>query len=140
MKLSRRAVILGSLGLLAERLIGRIARADLASQESVLSAAVDVYIYGYPLAIMDMDDRYFMMPMLSGWTDVFQAPGTRTTGQRPQTYVVTGPGGPAHFPRAPPNTNRQPALSGYSAAFIAPAPRRIMRRFTRCRTKFRWSR
>ena len=39
-----------------------------------------------------MDDRYFMMPMLSRWTDVFQVPGTRTTGQRPQTYVIAGPG------------------------------------------------
>jgi hypothetical protein len=43
------------------------------------------------LTIPDMDDRYFMMPMLSGWTDVFQVPGTRTTGQRPQNYVVMGP-------------------------------------------------
>ena len=33
-----------------------------------------------------------MMPMLSGWTNVFQSPGTRTTGQRAQTYVITGPG------------------------------------------------
>ena len=44
------------------------------------------------LTIPDMDDRYFMMPMLSGWTDVFQVPGTRTTGQRPHNYVITGPG------------------------------------------------
>jgi hypothetical protein len=36
------------------------------------------------LTIPDMDDRYFMLPMLSGWTDVFQAPGTRTSGQRMQ--------------------------------------------------------
>ena len=51
-------MILGSLSLLAERFIGRIARADLGSQESVLSAAVDAYIYGYPLAIkMDMTRR-----------------------------------------------------------------------------------
>ena len=44
------------------------------------------------LSIPNMDDRYFMMPMLSGWTDVFQSPGARTTGQRPQTFVITGPG------------------------------------------------
>ena len=44
------------------------------------------------LTIPDMGDRYFMMPMLSGWTSVFRDPGTRTTGQRPQKYVITGPG------------------------------------------------
>src|ERR1700693_6648627 len=44
------------------------------------------------LTIPDMADRYFMMPMLSGWTDVFQSPGTRTTGQRGQNYGITGPG------------------------------------------------
>jgi hypothetical protein len=154
MKFSRRAVIFGGLGLLAEGSIGWIARAGTANQESVLNDAVDAYIYGYPLAIMDMTrrqltnvasagltrapmgqllrlrtypaaddhsvpapnadtlytyswldvwkepmvltipdmgDRYFMMPMLSGWTNVFQAPGTRTTGQKPQSYVITGP-------------------------------------------------
>jgi hypothetical protein len=30
--------------------------------------------------------------MLSGWTDVFQVPGKRTTGTRAQTYAITGPG------------------------------------------------
>ncbi|MFZ0680812.1 MAG: DUF1254 domain-containing protein [Candidatus Binatus sp.] len=140
---------------MAERFIGRAVGADFASQDPVLSAAVDAYIYGYPLAIIDttrrqltnvatagptrapmgrllrlrtypaaddhsvpapnadtlytyawldvskepsvlsipdMGDRYFMMPMLSGWTDVFQSPGTRTTGQRAQKYAITGPG------------------------------------------------
>ena len=154
MNISRRQATLGSLALLAEGSIGPVARADVASQDAVLSAAVDAYIYGYPLAILDMtrrqltnvatveptrapmgqlrrlrsypavddhsvpapnadtlytdawldvwkepmvltipdmEDRYFMMPMLSGWTDVFQSPGTRTTGQRRQTYVITGP-------------------------------------------------
>src|SRR5262249_3285361 len=44
------------------------------------------------LSIPDMGDRYFMMPMLSGWTDVFQSPGTRTIGQRAQTFAITSPG------------------------------------------------
>jgi hypothetical protein len=56
MKLSRRAVMLGNLSLLAEASISSVARMNLAlaSEESVLSAAVDTYIFGYPLAIMDM--------------------------------------------------------------------------------------
>ena len=57
MKLSRRAVILGSLSLLAERFIGRVARADSTTQESVLSDAVDAYIYGYPLVVTEMTRR-----------------------------------------------------------------------------------
>jgi hypothetical protein len=44
------------------------------------------------LSIPDMKDRYYLMPMLDGWTDVFQVPGKRTTGTGAQTYAVTGPG------------------------------------------------
>jgi hypothetical protein len=44
------------------------------------------------LGLPDEDGCYFLMPMLSGWTDVFQVPGKRTTGTRAQTYAVTGPG------------------------------------------------
>jgi hypothetical protein len=45
----------------------------------------------YVLDIPDAEDRYFMIPMLDGWSDVFQAPGTRTTGTQSQTCVLTGP-------------------------------------------------
>ncbi|TXL80396.1 DUF1254 domain-containing protein [Vineibacter terrae] len=44
------------------------------------------------LSIPDMKDRYFLAPMLDGWTTVFQVPGKRTTGTGPQTYAITGPG------------------------------------------------
>ena len=46
----------------------------------------------YVLSLPDVDDRYYLMPMLDGWTDVFQVPGKRTTGTRPQKYAITGPG------------------------------------------------
>jgi hypothetical protein len=37
-------------------------------------------------------DRYFMMPMLSLWTDVFAVPGTRTTGRNTAgDFVIVGP-------------------------------------------------
>jgi hypothetical protein len=32
------------------------------------------------LSIPDMKGRYYLMPLLDGWTTVFQVPGTRTTG------------------------------------------------------------
>jgi hypothetical protein len=44
------------------------------------------------LGVPDTDDRYFMLPMLDMWTDVFANPGKRTTGTAAQTYVLTGPG------------------------------------------------
>jgi hypothetical protein len=40
-----------------------------------------------------------MMPMLDGWTDVFQSPGTRTTGTEAQTYAITGPHWTGELPR-----------------------------------------
>ena len=43
------------------------------------------------LSVPDMKGRYFLLPMLDGWTNVFQVPGTRTTGTGPQTYAITGP-------------------------------------------------
>ncbi len=55
------------------------------------SAFLDLAKEPYILSIPDAEGRYFMMPMLNGWSDVFQAPGTRTTGTKAQTYAITGP-------------------------------------------------
>jgi len=55
------------------------------------SAWLDVSKQPYVLSIPDEQDRYFLMPMLSGWTDVFAVPGKRTTGTNAQKYVITGP-------------------------------------------------
>lgn len=42
-------------------------------------------------SVPDMGPRYFLFPMLDGWTDVFQVPGKRTTSGIPQRYLITGP-------------------------------------------------
>jgi hypothetical protein len=55
-------------------------------------AWIDVGNEPWVLSIPDMKDRYFLMPMLDGWTNVFQVPGKRTTGTQAQTYAITGPG------------------------------------------------
>jgi hypothetical protein len=52
-----------------------------------LDLGKEPYIFSLP----DQKDRYYLMPMLSGWTDVFAVPGTRTTGDKAQKYAVTGP-------------------------------------------------
>lgn len=53
---------------------------------------VDVGAEPWVLGVPDMHGRYFLMPMLDGWTNVFQVPGTRTTGTGAQTYAITAPG------------------------------------------------
>jgi hypothetical protein len=56
------------------------------------TAWIDVSQEPWVLSVPDMGDRYFLLPMLSGWTDVFQVPGKRTTGGKAATYIITGPG------------------------------------------------
>src|SRR5262249_5437750 len=51
------------------------------------------------LSIPDMKDRYYLFPMLDGWTTVFQVPGKRTTGGGAQTYAITGPGWKGTLPQ-----------------------------------------
>ena len=40
----------------------------------------------------DMKGRFFLLPMLDGWTTVFADPGKRTTGTAAQKFAITGPG------------------------------------------------
>jgi hypothetical protein len=53
-------------------------------------AWLDVGNEPWILSIPDMKDRYFLVPLLDGWT--IQVPGKRTTGTGAQTYAITGPG------------------------------------------------
>ncbi|MGE0038631.1 MAG: DUF1254 domain-containing protein, partial [Xanthobacteraceae bacterium] len=158
MKISRRSVTIGGLGLLAGVSTSTLARAwgelNLGEGSEEFWLATDAYIFGYPLVTMemtrrvmtnvaapegthapmgqlmkarsypdasfrdvtapnadtlytiawidvgkepwvlsipDLKGRYFMFPMLDGWTTVFQVPGKRTTGTDAQTYAITGP-------------------------------------------------
>ena len=51
------------------------------------------------VSVPDMKGRYYLLPMLDGWTDVFQVPGKRTTGTKAQTFAITGPGWSGELPK-----------------------------------------
>lgn len=55
------------------------------------TAFIDVTNEPYVLSLPNADGRYYLFPMLDGWTNVFQVPGKRTTGTGPQKYAITGP-------------------------------------------------
>lgn len=53
----------------------------------------------YILHVPDANGRYYLMPMLSGWTEVFAAPGTRTTGTKAHDFAIVGPHWRGRLPR-----------------------------------------
>jgi hypothetical protein len=59
---------------------------------------VDVGKEPWVVSIPDMKGRYYLFPMLDGWTNVFSVPGKRTTGTGAQTYAITGPGWTGELP------------------------------------------
>src|SRR5271157_3728835 len=51
------------------------------------------------LSIPDTGARYYIAPMLDGWSEVFKVAGTYTTGNKAQTYAITGPGWSGTLPK-----------------------------------------
>ena len=59
-----------------------------------LDVAKEPWIISTP----DMKGRFFLLPMLDGWTNVFEVPGKRTTGTGAQKFAITGPGWKGSLP------------------------------------------
>ncbi|MFA5079131.1 MAG: DUF1254 domain-containing protein, partial [Dehalococcoidia bacterium] len=67
--------------------------------DTLYSAAwVDTADGPFILSLPDTQGRYYMMPMMNYWTDVFSSPGSRTTGTGAGNFAITGPGWSGELP------------------------------------------
>lgn len=62
------------------------------------TAWLDLTQEPYILHLPNMNGRYFLMPLLSAWTTVFAAPGSRTIENKEQNIAITGPNWQGNLP------------------------------------------
>jgi len=55
------------------------------------SAFLDLAAEPIVLSVPDTRGRYYLMPILDAWTNVFASPGKRTTGTKAGNFAITGP-------------------------------------------------
>jgi len=60
---------------------------------------LDVSSEPWIFTIPDMGERYYIMPMLDGFSEVIKVASSSATGSKPQTYAITGPGWSGTLPQ-----------------------------------------
>jgi hypothetical protein len=63
------------------------------------SAWLDLTEQPLVLSVPDTDGRYYLMPLLDAWTNVFASPGARTTGTHSGDFAIVGPDWRGELPR-----------------------------------------
>jgi len=62
------------------------------------SACLDLSKEPIVLSVPDTKGRYYLMPMVDAWTNIFASPGKRTTGTKAGHFAITGPGWTGSLP------------------------------------------
>jgi hypothetical protein len=83
-----------------------VVRANLDTLYTV--AWVDLDNEPIVLSVPDTGGRYYLMPMLDLWTNVFGSPGKRTTGTRAGNFLIVGPMWRGTMPAGMRKTYRSP--------------------------------
>ena len=96
---------------------------------------LDVSKEPWIISVPDMHGRFYLLPMLDGWTTVFADPASAQRGRAHKNSRLPVQVGAEHCLQGSLSTNQSPASSGCWAASTARARRRITRRCTRFRTR-----
>lgn len=62
------------------------------------TASLDLSSEPVVMHIPDMQGRYYMMPIMDAWTNVYASPGSRTYPDGPRDYLIAGPGWKGEVP------------------------------------------
>lgn len=69
--------------------------ADTLYTAGFMDVSQEPMVFSFP----DMGKRFFLFPIYDAWTSVISVPGSRTTGDKAQTILITGPSWRGEIPQ-----------------------------------------